>query len=219
MDAEQESMTLLLRCALAGPLIVGVAACGSGLTRSQAASAISTRINGPVSAIRIFRERCVEENFGNYPPRFLEDAQTFRQYRSLHDAGLATTFYGQPTPEKCGTPYLEHKQLIAITLTAKGAAEKWPEHTERGGGWDIVPANRELLEVTDIVTESDLARAAFTWQLIPTAGGAALGHTSSPQAGSATFRQEAGQWRLIRIDNRPPGLREPLSESPGRRFR
>jgi hypothetical protein len=209
-------MTLLLRCALAGLLLVGVTACGSGPTRSQAAAAISARISGPAASIRIFRERCVERNFGNYPPRFLEDAQTYRQYVSLQDAGLATTFDGQPTPEKCGTPYLEHKRLIAITLTAKGEAEHWPEHTERGGGWDIVLAHRQLLEVTEIVTESNLARAAYTWQSVPTAGGAALGNTSSPQRASATFRRESGGWRLIRIDNRPPGLREPLSESPDR---
>jgi hypothetical protein len=208
-----KAMKLLLRRAPAWALLVGVAACGSGLTRSQAAAAISARISGPAASIRIFRERCVERNFGDYPPRFLEDAQTYRQYVSLQDAGLATTRDGQPTPEKCGTPYLEHKRLITITLTAKGEAEQWPEHTERGGGWDIVPANRQLLEVTDIVTEADLARAAFTWQLVPTAGGAALGSTSSPQRASATFRRDSSGWSLIRIDNRAPGLREPLSES------
>jgi hypothetical protein len=189
-------------------LILGIAACGRALNRQQAAAAISTRIRGPADSIRVFRERCVEKNFGNYAVMFFQDNQTARQYRGLQDAGLATFFDGQPTPEKCGTPYLENKQLIAITLTAKGAAEQWPEHTERGGGWDIVAARRELVDVTGVVTESDLARAEFTWRSVPTAGGTALGTPPASRRASATFRRYVDGWRLIWIDYRVPGLRD-----------
>jgi hypothetical protein len=194
------------------PLLVAAAACNSGeLSRSQAAKALASRINGPVGSIRVFRARCVEKFFEKYPIRYIEDAQTARQYRLLEEAGLATQFVGQATPDQCGTPYPESLRLIGVTLTPKGAAENWPEHTERGGGWDIVPARRELVEVTGMATEADLTRAEFTWRFVPTVGGAALGQSSSSQRASATFQRYDDGWRLIRIDDRPPGLREPLS--------
>jgi hypothetical protein len=193
-------MKLRLRSAITWLLLVGVAACSnSELNRSQAARVLAVRINGPAGSTRVFRERCVEKNFERYPIRFIEDAQTARQHRLLEEAGLATTFAGQTTAEKCGTPYLEHKEVIGITLTPKGAAENWPEHQERGGGWDIGMARRELVEVTDILPEPDpaISRGEFTWRLVPTAGGAALGQTSEPRQGSATFRRDADGWRLM----------------------
>jgi hypothetical protein len=203
--------------ALAGILLVGVAACGSSLSRAQAAAAISAKMGGPIGSLRVFRHRCVEKNFERYPLVFYEHNQIARNQRSLERAGLATTFSEQPTPEECGTPYLESKEVIAITLTPKGAAENWPEHNELGGGWDLVTGRRELVEVTAIVSESDLARAEFTWRLVPTVAGEALGQSSlQQQRGSATFRRQDGGWQLIRIDARPPRLREPLSASPSR---
>jgi hypothetical protein len=147
---------------------------------------------------------------------FFADNQIARHQRSLERAGLATTFSGQPTAEECGTPYLEHKEVIGIMLTTKGAAEKWPEHSEHGGGWDVVLGSRELVEVTAIVTESDLARAEFSSRLVPTVAGEALGQIALQQRASATFRRYDDGWRLVRIDNRPPRLREPLDGSPGR---
>ena len=213
-ETRRLAMKLRLRYALVWLLLVSVAACGSDLNRSQAAKAIADSINGAVQSTRIFRSRCVEEHFERYPIRFLEDTQTAHQHQLLADAGFAIAVAEQPTPEACGTPRLEHQRVLAIRLTAKGAAEHWPEHTERGGGWDIVLARRELVEVTGIVTESDLARAEFTWRYVPTAGGAALGPpllgNSSPQRASATFQRATDGWRLLRIDNRAPGLREPL---------
>jgi hypothetical protein len=192
-----------------------VAACGSSLSRAQAAAAISTKIDGPIGSIRLFRARCVEKNFEKYPIRFIEDAQTARQYRLLEDAGLASQFAGQATSAQCGTPYPESLRVIGITLTPKGAAEQWSEHNERGGGWDLVTGRRELVEVTAIVAESDLARAEFTWRLVPTVAGEALGQSSlQQQRASATFRRQDGSWQLIRIDGGPPRLREPLSASP-----
>ena len=146
---------------------------------------------------------------------FFADNQIARHQRSLERAGLATTFSGQPTAEECGTPYLENKEVIGITLTTKGAAEAWPEHNEHGGGWDVGLGSRELVEVTTIVTESDLARAEFSWRLVPTVAGEALGQIALQQRASATFRRD-DDWRLIRIDNRPPRLREPLDGSPDR---
>ena len=118
----------------------------------------------------------------------------------LEEAGLATSFVEQPTPEQCGTPYPESLRLIGITLTPKGAKEHWPEHRERGGGWDIPLARRELIEVTDILRQPDatIARVKFTWRMIPTAGGAALGETSAPRDGTATFRRDNDGWRLVR---------------------
>jgi hypothetical protein len=186
------------------------------MNRSQAAAAISAKIGGPIGSIKVFRHRCVEKNFERYPVVFYEHNQIARHQRSLERAGLATTFSGQPTAEECGTPYLEHKEVIAMTLTPKGAAENWPEHTELGGGWDVVLGSRELVEVTAIVTESDLARAEFSWRLVPTIAGEALGQKALQERASATFRRDDDGWRLIRIDSRPAGLREPLSASPGR---
>ena len=190
------------RGATAGLLIAGVAACSNAnLSRSRAAAEISTRVSGPAGSARIFRARCVERNFGNYPLVFYEDNRIARQYRSLEAAGLVTVSFPQPTPEACGTPYLEHKELIEIALTAKGAAEKWPEHAEGVGGWDIVLAHREFLDVTGIETAADAttARADFTWQLVPTAGGAALSQGSSPLRGTATFERGDEGWRLVRV--------------------
>jgi hypothetical protein len=200
IQTKRNERKLRLRGAITWLLLAGVAACGnSELNRGQAARALAARINGPAGSTRVFRERCVEKNFDRYPIRFIEDTQTARQYRLLEEAGLATTLLGQPTAEKCGTPYLESKQLIAITLTPKGAAENWPEHQERGGGWDVGLARRELVEVTDILPEPDptLSRAEFTWRFVPTAGGAALGQTSEPRRGSATFRRYADGWRMM----------------------
>jgi hypothetical protein len=163
----------------------------------------------------VFRARCVEKYFEKYPIRFIEDAQTARQYRLLETAGLASQFAGQATSAQCGTPYPESLRVIGITLTPKGVAEQWPEHHERGGGWDLVMGRRELVEVTAIVSESELARAEFTWREVPTVAGEALGQNSLPQQrASATFRRQDGGWQLIRIDARPPRLREPLSASP-----
>ena len=195
-------MTSRLCHVITWPLLVGIAACNSGeLSRSQAANALAASINGPVGSIRVFRARCVEKDFEKYPIRFIEDAQIARQYRSLEDAGLATQSAGQPTPEQCGTPYPESLRLIGITLTPKGAAEHWPEHQERGGGWDIPLARRELVEVTAILPQSDptITRVEFTWRVIPTAGGAALGQTSAPRGGSATFRRDDDEWRFVRM--------------------
>lgn len=194
--------------ALGAVACAGIVACGSGtLSRRQATAALAAEVSGPAGSIRVFRTRCVERNFGDYPLNFAEDNQTADHYRSLEDAGLATTFFGQPTPDECGTPYLESKQLIGISLTATGAAEDWPEHQERGGGWDIVLAHRELVEVTDILMEPDRAivRAEFTWRLVPTAGGAALGRASSALRGHSTFQRDDDGWRLTRIDYSPPG--------------
>ena len=144
-------MKLRFHGALTWFLLVGAVACGSwALTRRQATAAIVSEVSGPAGSIRIFRSRCVERNFGNYPLNFVEDNLIAEQYRSLEDAGLASTFFGQPTAEECGTPYLESKQLIGITLTTKGVDEDWPEHQERVGGWDIVLAHREFIGVTDI---------------------------------------------------------------------
>jgi hypothetical protein len=193
-------MKLRLRTAIPWLFLVGVAACGSSeLSRQQAARALAARINGPAGSTRVFRERCVEKNFARYPIRFLEDTQTDRQYRLLEEAGLVTRFSGQPTPVQCRTTYLQNSALIGITLTAKGKAEDWPEHQESGGGWDIAMARRELVEVTDILPEPDpaISRAGFTWRFVPTAGGAALGQTSEPRQGSATFRRDAEGWRLM----------------------
>jgi hypothetical protein len=192
-----------------------VAACGSSLNRAQAAAAISARIDGPFGSIRLFRARCVEKYFETYPIRFIEDAQTARQYRLLEEAGLASQFAGQATSAQCGTPYPESLRVIGITLTPKGVAERWPEHNELGGGWDPVTGRRELVEVTAIASESDLARAEFTWRLVPTVAGRALGQGSlQQQRASATFRRQNGVWQLIRIDARPPRLREPLGAAP-----
>ena len=193
-------MKLRLRTAIPWLLLVGVAACSnSELSRRQAATALEARVNGPAGSTRVFRERCVEKNFARYPIRFLEDTQTDRQYRLLEEAGLVTRFSGQPTPEQCRTTYLQNSALIGITLTAKGKAEHWPEHQERGGGWDIAMARRELVEVTDIFAEPDpaLRRAGFTWRFVPTTGGAALGQTSEPRQGSATFHRDADGWRFM----------------------
>ena len=100
---------------VAGLLVVGVAACGSSLNRAQAAAAISARIDGPFGSIRVFRARCVEKYFETYPIRFIEDAQTARQYRLLEEAGLASQFAGQATSAQCGTPYPESLRVIGIT--------------------------------------------------------------------------------------------------------
>jgi len=190
--------------------MIGTAACGSSLNRAQAAAAISAKIDGPVGSIRVFRARCVEKYFEKYPIRFIEDAQAARQYRLLEDAGLATQFVGQATSAQCGTPYPESLRVIGITLTPKGIAQQWPEHNELGGG-------RELVEVTAIVSESNLARAEFTWRLVPTIAGQALDQSPlQRQRASAAFRRQDGGWQLIRIDARPPRLREPLSASPPR---
>ena len=206
-----------LRRALAGLLMIGTAACGSSLNRAQAAAAISAKIAGPVGSIRVFRARCVEKYFEKYPIRFIEDAQAARQYRLLEDAGLATQFVGQATSAQCGTPYPESLRVIGITLTPKGIAQQWPEHNELGGGWDLAMGRRELVEVTAIVSESDLARAEFTWRLVPTIAGQALDQSPlQQQRASATFRRQDGGWQLMRIDARPPRLREPLSASPPR---
>jgi hypothetical protein len=188
---------------------IAASAC-SGMSRSQAATALASRINGPAGSIRVFRARCVEKYFEKYPIRFIEDVQTARQYRLLEEAGLAMRFEASATSARCGTPYPESLRIIGITLTPKGVAERWPEHQAREGGWDIVPARRELVEVTAVVTESDLARAEFAWRLVPTAGGAALGTTPSSRRASATFQWRDDGWHLIRIDDRVPGLREPL---------
>jgi hypothetical protein len=193
-------MKLRLRSAITWILLTGVVACSnSELSRRQAATALAARVNGPVGSTRVFRERCVEKNFARYPIRFLEDTQTDRQYRLLEEAGLVTRFSGQPTPEQCRTTYLQNSALIGITLTAKGKAENWPEHQERGGGWDIAMARRELVEVTDIFPEPEPAirRAEFTWRFVPTAGGAALGQSSEPRQGSATFRRSDDGWQLM----------------------
>lgn len=206
-----------LNCALAGLLIVGAAACGSSLDRGQAEAAISAKIDGAAGSIRVFRARCVEKYFEKYPIRFIEDAQVARQYRLLEDAGLASQFAAQATSAQCGTPYPESLRVIGITLTPKGVAQQWPEHNELGGGWDLVMGRRELVEVTAIVSESDLARAEYTWRLVPTVAGEALGQSSlQQQRASATFRRQDGGWQLIRIDARPAGLREPLNASPPR---
>jgi hypothetical protein len=217
-ETAQVSRRFVLRGAVAAILFAGVAACSSSLSRPQAGAAISARISGPLGSIRVFRQRCVEKYFEKYPIRFIDDAQTARQYRSLEEAGLATQFGGKATSAQCGTPYPESLRVIGITLTPKGIAEHWPEHQERGGGWDLVTARRELVEVTAIVSESDLARAEFTWRLVPTVAGEALGQKSlQQQRASATFRRQDGAWRLLRIDARPPRLREPLSASSPRR--
>ena len=199
-------MTLRFPRSVIGLLVVSGGACNSAeLSRSSAASAISDRLAGPAGSVRIFRTRCVERNFVYYPLAFIEDVRVAAQYESLEDAGLVTTFLRQPTQAEaaeCGTPYLEHKELIGIALTAKGAEEKWPEHTERAGGWDVVLGRRELIEVTSVQRESNAmtARAEFTWRLVPTTGGAALGQTSSPLRGSATFERVDDAWRLVRIE-------------------
>ena len=192
-----------------------MAACGSSPSRAQAAAAISAKIDGPIGSIRVFQAKCVEKYFEKYPIRFIEDAQTARQYRLLEDAGLASQFVAQATSAQCGTPYPESLRVIGITLTPKGIAEQWPVHHELGGGWDLVTGRRELVAVTAIVSESDLARAEFTWRLIPTVAGEALGQNSlEQQRASATLRRQDGVWQLIRIDARPPRLREPLTASP-----
>ena len=131
--------------------------------------------------------------------------------RLLEDAGLANQFAGQATSAQCGTPYPESLRVIGITLTPKGVAQQWPEHNELGGGWDLVMGRRELVEVTAIVSESDLARAEYTWRLVPTVAEKRSAKSSlQQQRASATFRRQDGGWQLIRIDARPPGLREPL---------
>ena len=198
--------------------MIGTAACGSSLNRAQAAAAISAKIDGPLGSIRVFRARCVEKYFEKYPTRFfIDDAQTGRQYRLLEEAGLATQFVAQATAAQCGTPYPESLRVIGITLTPKGIAQQWPEHNELGGGWDLVMGRRELAEVTAIASESDLARAEFTWRVVPTIAGQALAQSPlQQQRASATFRRQGGGWQLIRIDARPPRLREPLSASPPR---
>jgi hypothetical protein len=199
-------MTLRFPRSVIGLLVVSGGACNSAeLSPSSAAAAISDRLGGPAGSIRIFRTRCVERNFVHYPLAFIEDIRVAAQYESLEDAGLVTMFLRQATQAEateCGTPYLEHKELIGIALTAKGAEEKWPEHTERAGGWDVVLGRRELIEVTSVQRESDAmtARADFTWRLVPTTGGAALGQTSSPLRGSATFERVDDAWRLVRIE-------------------
>jgi hypothetical protein len=199
-------MTLRFPCTIIGLLAVGGGACASSEpSRSLAADAISTRIGGPAGSMRVFRTRCVERNFVNYPLSFIEDIRVAAQYESLEAAGLVTTFLRPPTPAEagaCGTPYLEHKELIGISLTAKGAAEKWPEHTEGTGGWDVVLARRELLDVTGIQAEPNAitARADFTWRMVPTTGGAALGQASSPLRGTATFERFDEGWRLAGIE-------------------
>jgi hypothetical protein len=127
------------------PLLVGVVACNGGeLTRSHAAKELAARFNGSVGSIRVFRTKCVEKYFEKYPIRFIEDAQLARHYRSLEDAGLATQFEKPSTSEQCGTPYPESLRVIGMTLTPKGVAQQWPEHRERGGGWDVALGNREF---------------------------------------------------------------------------
>ena len=197
------SAPCLARWALAALLVTSVAACGNANpSRSRAAAEIATRVSGPAGSVRIFRARCVERNFGRYPIVFFEDNRIARQYRSLEAAGLVTVTFPQPTPEQCGTPYLEHKEIIAIALTARGAAEKWPEHTEGAGGWDVVLARRELLDVTGIQAESNAttAWADFTWRLVPTAGGAALSQATPPLRGRALFERHDDGWRLARVE-------------------
>ena len=185
-------------------LLACIVSCGrSDLSRAQAAAAISSRLGGPAGSVRVFRTRCVEKDFGRYPLIFYEDNRIARQHRALEEAGLATRLSRQPTREECGTPYLEHQEMIAIALTPKGEAEKWPEHNERGGGWDVVTARRELMELTRIVPESDptIVRVEFTWRLEPTAGGKALGQNASPIQQYATFQRFDDGWRLV--NNRP----------------
>ena len=199
-------MTLRFPCSVIGLLAVGGGACTSAeLSPSSAAAAISDRIGGAAGSIRVFRTRCVERNFVNYPLSFIEDLRVAAQYESLEDAGLVTMYLQQPTPAEaavCGTPYLEHKELIGIALTARGAAENWPEHAEGAGGWDVLVGRREFLDVTGVRTESNAttARAEFTWRLVPTPGGSALGQTSSPLRGSAGFERFDEGWRLVGID-------------------
>jgi hypothetical protein len=195
-------------------LLAGTVSCSrSELSRAQAAAAISSRLAGPAGSVRVFRTRCVEKDFGKYPLVFYEDNRIARQHRALEETGLATRLSRQPTAEECGTPYLEHKEMIAIALTRKGESEKWPEHNERGGGWDVVVARRELMEVTRIVTESDptMARAEFTWRLEPTAGGEALGQDPSPMQQYATFQRFDDGWRLV--NNRARQV-EPTGRAP-----
>jgi hypothetical protein len=184
------------------PLLVGAVACNGGeLSRSHAAKELAARFNGSAGSIRVFRTKCVEKYFEKYPIRFIEDAQLARQYRSLEDAGLATQFGKPATSEQCGTPYPESLRVIGMTLTPKGVAQQWPEHRERGGGWDVALGNREFVGVTAILPQPDptLARVEFLWRVIPTAGGAALGQTSAPHGGIATFRRDDGGWRFMRM--------------------
>ena len=205
----------LLFCGIGVVLLAAGVSCGRAeLSRAEAAAAISRRLAGPSGSIRVFRTRCVEKDFGKYPLVFYEDNRIARQHRALEEAGLATRLSRQPSAEECGTPYLEHKEMIAIALTPEGDAEKWPEHNERGGGWDVVVARRELMEVTRIVAESDptIARAEFTWRLEPTAGGKALGQNPSPMQQYATFQRREDGWRLV--NNRARQI-EPTGRTPG----
>jgi len=199
-------MTLRFPRSFIGLIVFSGGACTTTeLSPSAAASAISDRISGPSGSTRVFRTRCVEKNFGAYPLAFIEDIRVAAQYESLEDAGLATMFLRPPTQAEagaCGTPYLEHKAVLGISLSARGEAEKWSEHAEGTGGWDVVLAHRELIDVTGIETQANAttARADFSWQLAPTPGGTALGQASSPLRGIATFERVDDAWRLTKIE-------------------
>ena len=188
----------------AGLLLVGIAACDRGeLSRSLAANelAASFAAASANNTIRVFRATCVEKYFEKYPIRFIENVETARQYRLLEEAGLATRFDAPATSARCGTAYPESLRIIGITLTPKGAAEEWPEHQEGQGGWDIALGHRELVDVTAIQPQPDTTRARveFQWRVVPTTAGAALGQTSAPRAGVATFRRDDSRWRFLQM--------------------
>jgi len=177
--------------------------CSSGNpTPAQATRLLEARFASlppPQEILRVYRAKCVEKNFEDYPIRFIEDAQTARQYRLLAEAGFATEFTEEATTERCGTPYPLSLRIIGIRLTPKGTAQGWPEHREREGGWDLpLLVRREFIAVTNIERQIDpaLARVAYSWRLIPTPVGLALEQSEAPRDASLLFRRGYFGWQI-----------------------
>lgn len=153
----------------------------------------------PQQILRVYRAKCVEKNFEDYPIRFIEDAQVARQYRLLAQAGFATEFTEEATTERCGTPYPLSLRIIGITLTPKGTAQGWPEHHEREGGWDLpLLLRREFIAVTNIERQADpaITRVAYTWRPVPTPAGLALEQSEAPREDSALIRRGYLGWQI-----------------------
>jgi len=180
-----------------------VSGCSSGdLTTAEATRQLQVRfanVPAPQQIVRVYRAKCVEKHFEEYPIRFIEDAQTARQYHLLAEAGFATEFTEDATEARCGTPYPFSLRIIGISLTPKGIAERWPEHHEREGGWDLpLLVRREFIAVTNIQRQADpaLAGVAYTWRLIPTPAGLALDQSEAPRDARVLFRRGYLGWQI-----------------------
>jgi hypothetical protein len=189
------------------PQFLAVCVLLSGCSTAQPSPAEATRLlqarfaslPPPKQIVRIYRAKCVEKNFEDYPIQFIEDTQTARQYRLLAEAGFATEFTEEATTERCGTLYPLSLRIIGITLTPKGTAQRWPEHHEREGGWDLpLLLRREFIAVTNIERQVDpaLARVAYAWRLMPTPAGLALEQSDATRDANLLLRRGYLGWQI-----------------------